>query len=108
MNKWPNYAAQFTPWIATTKEMFQGKRKAISGNLVHLWHEHLFDYFKVLYAINSMNLSVERDLCRDGNYTLHPISPKGTNIRKSLELEINKIRYDACIYHSLSQDLMVF
>jgi len=73
-SNWPNYTAILTPWINRTKEIFQGRRKSIRGDLYHLWHEHLFDYYKVLFAINDLGFDVHKDIHRDENFTLHLVN----------------------------------
>jgi len=70
LDNWPNYKKQLMPWIEHAHKVFEGKWAVIRGNLSHLWHEHNFNYPKMLKAIRNGNYDATRDIERDENGTI--------------------------------------
>ena len=66
------YYEQFKSWINNASKIFKGKNTYVRGNMLHFYHEEVFDYQKLMLLSNQPGEFIrDRDLYRDENFTLH-------------------------------------
>lgn len=71
----PPYHAQLMVWVEPARKVLKGKSTFVRGHVLHIEHEHFFNYYEKQKELTAKGISLANDFARDENFTIFLTNP---------------------------------